>query len=46
MVVFVDLLPVYQDTYKLLLQLFKYTKKFPKEYKYNLTDKMRHDALQ
>lgn len=38
-------LPIYKDTYELLLKLFQYTKEFPKEYKYTLADKMRSDAL-
>lgn len=29
-------LPVYRDTYKLILKIFEYTKDFPKEYKYTL----------
>jgi hypothetical protein len=29
-------LPVYRDTYKLVLEVFVSTKNFPKEYKYSL----------
>jgi len=29
-------LPVYRDTYKLVLEIFVSTKNFPKEYKYSL----------
>lgn len=29
-------LPVYRDTYKLVLEIFVSTKSFPKEYKYRL----------
>ena len=29
-------LPVYRDTYKLVLEIFISTKNFPKEYKYSL----------
>jgi hypothetical protein len=34
-------LPVYQDTYKLVLAVFKLTKDFPKEYKYTLEKDMK-----
>jgi len=30
-------LPVYRDTYKLILKIFEVSKDFPKEYKYTLT---------
>ena len=39
-------LPVYRDTYKLILKIFEVTKDFPKEYKYNLVQDMKRDALQ
>ncbi|WP_298627029.1 four helix bundle protein [uncultured Legionella sp.] len=39
-------LPVYRDTYAMLLKLFQFTKEFPREYKYSLADNMRRDALQ
>ena len=38
-------LPVYRDTYQLILQAFEYTKDFPKEYKYTLGQDMKRDAL-
>ena len=38
-------LPIYKDSYELVLKLFQYTKEFPKECKYTLADKMRHDTL-
>lgn len=38
-------LPVYRDTYALVLMLFKFTKEFPKEFKYSLAENMRRDAL-
>ncbi len=38
-------LPVYRDTYGLVLMLFKLTKEFPKEFKYSLAENMRRDAL-
>jgi len=39
-------LPVYRDTYKLLLKVFEMTKDFPKEYKYTLGQDIKRDALQ
>ena len=39
-------LPVFRDMYALVLLLFKFTKEFPKEYKYSLAENMRRDALQ
>lgn len=39
-------LPVYRDTYKLILKVFECTKDFPKEYKYSLGQDMKRDALQ
>ncbi|MEI6067368.1 MAG: four helix bundle protein [Methylococcaceae bacterium] len=39
-------LPVYRDTYKLILKIFEITKDFPKEYKYTLGQDMKRDALQ
>ena len=39
-------LPVYRDTYKLILKIFDFTKDFPKEYKYSLGQDMKRDALQ
>ena len=39
-------LPVYRDTYKLILKIFECTKDFPKEYKYTLGQDMKRDGLQ
>ena len=39
-------LPVYRDTYQLVLKLFEVTKDFPKDYKYSLGQDMKRDALQ
>lgn len=39
-------LPVYRDTYKLILIIFECTKDFSKEYKYTLGQDMKRDALQ
>ncbi|PKG42765.1 hypothetical protein CXF67_08535 [Psychroflexus sp. MES1-P1E] len=38
-------LPVYRDTYKLVLEIFLSTKNFPKEYKYSLGRDMERDVL-
>jgi len=34
-------LPVYRDTYKLILKIFEVTKDFPKDYKYTLGQDMK-----
>lgn len=39
-------LPVYRDTYRLILKVFEYTQEFPREYKYSLGQDMKRDALQ
>ena len=39
-------LPVYRDTYRLILKIFEVTKDFPKEFKYTLGQDMKRDALQ
>jgi hypothetical protein len=39
-------LPVYRDTYKLVLKIFTMTKSFSREYKYTLGQDMQRDALQ
>jgi len=39
-------LPVYRDTYKLILLIFECAKDFSKEYKYTLGQDMKRDALQ
>ena len=38
-------LPVYRDTYKLILKIYEYNKDFPKDYKYTLGQDMKRDAL-
>jgi hypothetical protein len=38
-------LPVYQDTYRLILKIFELTKEFPREYKYTLGQDMKRDGL-
>ncbi|MDR3479042.1 MAG: four helix bundle protein [Gammaproteobacteria bacterium] len=39
-------LPVYRDTYQLILRVFGVTKEFSKEYQYTLGQDMKRDALQ
>ena len=39
-------LPVYQDTYKLVLKLFEVTKDFPREYKYTLGQDIKRDGVE
>lgn len=39
-------LPVYRDTYRLILKIFECTRDFPKDYKYTLGQDMKRDALQ
>ena len=39
-------LPVYRDTYQLILKIYECTKDFPKEYKYTLGQDMKRDVLQ
>ena len=39
-------MPVYRDTYKLILKIFEVSKDFPKEYKYTLGQELKRDALQ
>ncbi len=38
-------LPVYQDTYRLILNIFELTKEFPREYKFTLGQDMKRDGL-
>lgn len=38
-------LPVYRDTYRLILLLFKLTREFPREYKYTLGQDIKHDTM-
>jgi hypothetical protein len=39
-------LPVYRDTYRLILKIFEVTKDFSKEYKYTVGQDMKRDAMQ
>jgi hypothetical protein len=39
-------LPVYRDTYKLVLKIFDVTQNFSREYKYTLGQDMKRDAMQ
>jgi hypothetical protein len=39
-------LPVYKDTYRLILLLFRLTKSFSREYKYILGQDIKRDAMQ
>src|SRR5574344_1543201 len=39
-------LPVFKDTYQLLLEVYGITKEFPREYKYSLGQDMKMDVLQ
>ncbi len=38
-------LPIYKDTYKLILLIFQYTKEFTREYKYTLGQDMKRDSI-
>lgn len=38
-------LPVYRDTYRLILKIFELTKDFSKEYKYTIGQDMKRDSL-
>lgn len=38
-------LPVYRDSYNLLIEIYKLTNKFSKDYKYSLGQDMKRDAL-
>lgn len=38
-------LPVYRETYRLILKIFECTKEFSREYKYTLGQDMKRDAL-
>ncbi len=37
-------LPVYKDSYDMLLMVFKYCSKLPKEYKYTLGERLKNDC--
>ncbi len=41
-----DTLPIYYETYKLVLEVYKTTLKFPREYKFCLGQDMNRDVLQ
>ncbi|CZH55639.1 MULTISPECIES: four helix bundle protein [Legionella] len=38
-------LPVYKDSYQLVLRVFEVTRDFPREYRYTLGQDMKRDAL-
>ena len=38
-------LPVYKDTYRLILMIFEFTRDFPREYKFTLGQDMKRDGL-
>lgn len=40
-----DNLPVYKTSYDLLIQVFEQVKKFTKEYKYTLGDKLKNEIV-
>lgn len=37
-------LPVYKDTYQLIMLIYEVTRQFPREYKYSLGQDMKRDA--
>ncbi len=41
-----DNLPVYRESYSLLLDLFKFIKNFSREYKYTLGESMKKEAVE
>ena len=41
-----DNLPVYKDSYDLLLLVFEVVKKFDKQYKYTLWDKIKNEIIE
>lgn len=38
-------LPIYRDSYTLLLEIYQITNKFPRDYKYTLGQDMKRDSL-
>ena len=38
-------LPVYKDTYQLIMMVYEVTRQFPREYKYSLGQDMKRDAM-
>ena len=45
-IVLYDDLPVFNEVYQLILNIFEYTKGFPKEYKYTFGQDMKRDGVQ
>jgi len=41
-----DELPVYKASYDLLLEIFKFTKSFSKEYKYTVGESLKNETLE
>ena len=41
-----DELPVYKASYDLLLEIFKFTKNFTKEYKYTVGESLKKEMLE
>ena len=39
-------LPVYKETYELLLMIFQYTTKLPKDYKYTLGERLKNEVTE
>jgi hypothetical protein len=38
-------LPVFKDVYQLILKIFDYTKDFPREYKFTLSQDLKRDGI-
>jgi hypothetical protein len=41
-----NFLPVYKTSYELLLELFRFTKDFNKEYKYTIGESIKKDMME
>lgn len=39
-------LPVYKETYEMLLMIFQYSSKLPKDYKYTLGERLKSEATE
>ena len=39
-------LPVYKDTYQLIMMVYEVTRLFPREYKFSLGQDMKRDAME
>ena len=39
-------LPVYKDTYEMLLMIFQYSSKLPKDYKYTVGERLKNEATE